>query len=142
MSKQRRRLGHQAQSDDGDDWVQKDSPPPFPLAPSSDHLSPEQQDWFQPGYVNAVDLFKTNPNKPLVRIVFENYSFEKVMDVTSFQQFTYDFGVYLSTEDIVKVLQEYSTSYQRSKPSPSSSKNVKLSYEDFLIFWRNHPVFR
>jgi hypothetical protein len=95
------------------------------------------------GYVNAIDLFKIHKNKPLVKIVFENYSYQKSIDVTSFQQFSYDFGFYMSFEDIVTTIKEYSTNYQKHQHLKSVNDDyLKLSYEDFLIFWRTHPVFR
>jgi hypothetical protein len=95
------------------------------------------------GYVNAIDLFKIHKNKPLVKIVFENYSYQKSIDVTSFQQFSYDFGYYMSFEDIVTTIKEYSTNYQKHQHLKSANDDyLKLSYEDFLIFWRTHPVFR
>lgn len=96
------------------------------------------------GYVNALDLFKMNQNKPLVKLVFEKYSFQHNLDVTSFQQFSYDFGYFMPLDTIVSVIKEHSALYQRhaEQQRKNLDESLKLSYEDFLVFWRSHPVFR
>jgi uncharacterized membrane protein len=89
------------------------------------------------GYVNALDMFKVAKNKPVVRIVFENYAYrEQFVDCAGLQNLGYDLAYYMSMDDVTKFMDKYSSSQS------NLDHQQVLSYEDFQVFWRDHPYFK
>jgi hypothetical protein len=105
-------------------------------------------------------------NKPIVRIFFESYCSDEmnmIMDGSQLQALNYDLGIYVNIKDIhdtierivqqdieIDDLDEEGTdddngSYgdgHRKKAAPLAFINHYFTYEDFLVYWRGHHIFR
>jgi hypothetical protein len=115
----------------------------------------EEQEYFQTSssrqnYVSAIDNFRTIQNKPLVRIFFENYCIDDegyTLDASALQNLNYDLGVYVPMFELQQTIQHIIQEDKDSRIRQSARfqdrfKNAIMIYEDFLIYWRTHPLFR
>eukprot|EP00981_Chlorochromonas_danica_P012594 scaffold5198_cov176-Ochromonas_danica.AAC.1 len=106
------------------------------------------------------EVFDRVQAKPLVRIFFErfshlpSYAFRRdslssdyVMDANALQQMSYELGRYITTEEALQTVRLYgtcpptTTSNLGIAASSSSMRRIALSYENFLVYWRSHPLF-
>lgn len=71
--------------------------------------------------------------KPLVRIMFEKYDHgsKGSLDIMELQELCYDFGLYLSTDDLRTAMRGLDTDGDGS-----------LQYEEFMVWWRTSDRFR
>lgn len=80
-----------------------------------------------------------NKRKPIVRSIFDEYSHHaEHITAHNVQRILYDFGQLLSTEEAEKLVKDHSS---HAQDTDSGGKNV-LTYEDFMVLWRNHPLLR
>ena len=71
--------------------------------------------------------------RPLVRIVFEKYdkSNSGSISIEELQELCYDFGTYLSTDDLRVAMREL-----------DKDGDGCLQYEEFMVWWRTNDRFR
>ena len=74
----------------------------------------------------------TGCSRPLVRIVFEKYdkNGSGSLNVMELQELCYDFGTYLSTDDLRLAMRDLDT-----------DGDGMLSYEEFMVWWRTNDRF-
>ncbi len=135
------------------------SPPPMsPQKSKQDYFNANSAD----KYRSAMDIFNTMQNKPIVRIFFESYCSDEVnmiMDGSQLQALNYDLGIYVPIKDIHDTIEqivqedidEDDDDYDDGSATGGGSSKKKeashfiyhyFTYEDFLVYWRNHPFLR
>lgn len=93
-------------------------------------------------------LYQEAKNKPLVRVVFENYCSKKdhTLNCKALQELSYDFGVYVTYGAMCDSLKNFSSSTDKSsdkkRNAAGGSGDVSMHYDDFMVWWRTNQQFR
>lgn len=95
--------------------------------------------------IPLLELFDKLQNKPLVRRLFDRVAHRRavgsgkatvrVLDVEAMQTLSYELGHFLTFDEAKAIVHTFASKRKGSRCD-------YLTYEDFLVYWRTHPVFR